>query len=152
MLVFRGKTLILQQNRRCTMSFNMLQFGGMNDFSCIVSTIRNEAMTSPIFSLLCPILLHTSLQTIDFHFPKTLKLSIVLWETGRIYCHRSRMLSPLIKFPDQFFYSSVVWCCSKRLVQGRKGPVGARIRPEDRDGVGFFVAQRTDHGFQEQCN
>lgn len=146
MLVFRGKTLILQQNWRCTMSLNMLQFCGMNDFSCIVSTIRNEAMTSPISSLLCPILLHTSLQTIDFHFPKTLKLSIVLC------CHRSRMLSPLIKFPDQFFYSSVVWCCSKRLVQGRKGPVGARIRPEGRDGVGFFVAQRTDHGFQEQCN
>ncbi len=97
-------------------------------------------MTSPVSSpysppmpksqgmLLCPILLHTSSSNHTFPFSNDVKtwLLIIFWETRRIFSWDSKMLSPLIKLPDYFLYSSVVWWCSKWWVQGKGGQWGLK--------------------------
>ncbi len=58
---------------------------------------------------------YTRHQTIRFHFPMMLKHDF--WETRRIFSWDFKMLSPLIKLPDYFLYSSVVWWRSRWWVQ-----------------------------------
>lgn len=63
-----------------------------------------------------------------FPFCKDVKtrLLIILWETRRMFGRDSKMLSPLIKLPDYFLYSTVVWWCSKWWVQGKRGQWGLK--------------------------
>lgn len=104
--------------------------------------------------LLCPILLRMSSQTIHFHFPKTLKSGF--WSSfgkpGEFTVTIPRC-SPHWSYYQIIFFTRLLFGGvvndGFRAGGANGGSSGTMV---DRDGVGFFVAQRTDHGFQEQCS
>ncbi len=93
-------------------------------------------------------------QTIRFHFPMMLKRDF--WSSfgkpgefsvGIPRCSPHWSSYQIIFFTHLLFDGVVN---DGFRVKGANGVSSGTM--VDRDGVGFFVAQRTDHGFQEQCS
>lgn len=94
---------------------------GLDDITSIITIFPTDSKKSGLVTLSYFVTHVITNHTFPFCKDVKTRLLIILWETRRMFGRDSKMLSPLIKLPDYFLYSTVVWWCSKWWVQGQWG-------------------------------